>query len=425
MRILVFSQAAWNTANSVGNTVTNWFDGWEDTSFFHFYARDQKPNTDIVEKYYHVSAVEILKKTLIGKQAGRILEPSDIVEKKAAKDTNAEQKQIAKLHKSSSEITYWGMEQVWRSRKWINKTFDEFIEEANPDIIFGFATSPYILEPAIKHIKKKRPSVKIAFWIADDILSGYEKCSWYRRGYLRKGIDYCINSADKLYGASVEMCEKYSKIYKKEVTPLYKGCMFDKPVKVKNNIPLRLVYAGNLLYGRDETLKEIIKALKMINAEGVKAILKVYSNTHLDDEEINKWFDEKNAFYMGVRSYDEIKVIMNEADIVFHVESFREDQKEIVKYSFSTKIIDCLQSGSAVVGIGPANIASIEYLRKVNGAVVIDDPGNIFCTLSSLIGEQNSLTERARSIHNFAVENHEIGKVRKTLRREFESLLSK
>lgn len=33
MRVLVFSQAAWNTANSFGNTVTNWFDGWEDTHF--------------------------------------------------------------------------------------------------------------------------------------------------------------------------------------------------------------------------------------------------------------------------------------------------------------------------------------------------------------------------------------------------------
>jgi hypothetical protein len=115
MNILVFSQAAWNTANSFGNTATNWFEGWQDTHFFHFYARQQKPNTDIAEKYYNVSAVEILKKALKGEQAGRILEPADVVEKEAVTDTNAEQEQIAKLHKSSNEFLYWGMEQVWRS----------------------------------------------------------------------------------------------------------------------------------------------------------------------------------------------------------------------------------------------------------------------------------------------------------------------
>ncbi len=46
---------------------------------------------------------------------------------------------------------------------------------------------------------------------------------------------------------------------------------------------------------------------------------------------------------MGPRSYDEIKHIMHEADVVLHVESFDEKSIETVKYSFSTKIIDCLQ----------------------------------------------------------------------------------
>lgn len=67
---------------------------------------------------------------------------------------------------------------------------------------------------------------------------------------------------------------------------------------------------------------------------------------------------------MGPRSYDEIKHIMHEADVVLHVESFDEKSIETVKYSFSTKIIDCLQSGSQILGVGPSGIASIEYLKK-------------------------------------------------------------
>ena len=423
MRVLVFSQAAWNTANSVGNTLTNWFDGWDDTLFFHFYARQQKPNTDIVEKCYHVSAVEILKKTLKGKQSGRAFDASNVVEKTPNNEPNAEQEQIAKLHKGSNEILYWGMEQVWRSEKWINNAFDAFVEEADPDIIFAFATSPYILEPAIKHIKKKKSSVKVVLWIADDILAGFEQNAWYRRKYLKDGIGYCINAADKLYGASVEMCEKYNRIYGKEVTPLYKGCTFDKPCKEKNNSPLRLVYAGNLLYGRLETLKEIINALRVINENVCKAELEVYSNTPLAEEDKQEWFDGKNAFYMGVRPYEEIKGILNEADIVLHVESFEKEQMEAVKYSFSTKIIDCLQSGSVVLGIGPANIASIEYLRKVDGTLVVDDPNKIYKTLNTVLCQQANLLEKAKSTRKFAIDNHEVCRVRQRLHEDFLKLI--
>lgn len=423
MRILVFSQAAWNTANSFGNTATNWFDGWNDTHFFHCYARQQKPNTNIVEKYYHVSAVEVLKKTLRGKQAGSILEPADVVEKEAAKGSNTEQEQIAKLHKRSNEFLYWGMEKVWRSGRWINKTFEKFVEEADPDIIFAFATSPYILEPAIKHIKAKKPSVKVVLWIADDILAGFEQNAWYRRGYLKKGIDYCFSVADKLYGASVEMCEKYSRIYGKEVIPLYKGCTFDRPIKEKNNAPLRLVYAGNLLYGRLDTLKDIIRALRSINSEQCRSVLEVYSNTPIDEEEKRQWFDNENAFYMGVRPYEEIKRILNEADIVLHVESFEKDQMEAVKYSFSTKIIDCLQSGSVVVGIGPAHIASIEYIRKVSGSVVIDDSREIVKTIDELVIGNENLQDRAISTHEYAIKHHEVGCVRQKLHDELYDLI--
>ena len=97
---------------------------------------------------------------------------------------------------------------------------------------------------------------------------------------------------------------------------------------------------------------------------------------------------------------------MKNADIVLHVESFEEKQKELVKYSFSTKIIDCLQSGNVVLGIGPSNIASIEYLKKIDGAFVIDDMDNIFDSISKILNEKNILNENAKKTRDFAKENN-------------------
>ncbi len=422
MNILVFSQASWNTSNAFGNTVTNWFDGWSDTHFFHFYARQQKPNTDIVEKYYHVSAIEIIKKTIKFQCSGRIIDSSDVVEKGTVKELNTEQEQIAKLHNSSNQIIYWGMEQIWLSKIWINKNFDAFVKEANPDIIFAFATSPFILEPAIKHIKVKKPSVKVVLWIADDILCGYNQSAWYRRGYLKKGINYCFSVADRIYGASVEMCQKYSKMCGKEVIPLYKGCSFERSVKEKKSAPLRLVYAGNLLYGRFETLKKIISVLRIINSDECNAVLEVYSNTPINEKEKQQWFDNINAFNMSVRPYKEIKGILNESDVVLHVESFEKEQIETVKYSFSTKIIDCLESGSCVMAIGPKGLASIDYFNMVDGAIVINEISQIEEVFLKLVYEEDTLS-RARRTRSFALHHHEIGLARKNLRADFERLL--
>ncbi len=425
MRVLVFSQASWNTVNSFGNTLTNWFDGWEEAQFFHFYARQQKPNTKIVDTYYHVSAIEILKGSLLGRQTGTMFNASELIFEDSNEKTEKEQSQIAKLHRNKKEIVYWGMEKVWLSKKWINSSFDRFVGVANPDVIFAFATNSYILEPAIQHIKQSYPDVKVILYIADDPQAEYENHAWYRRGYLKKGIDYCFDVADKLYGASDEMCEKYRSIYGKEVTPLYKGCTFEKPVKKENNDILRLVYAGNLLYGRKETLIEIAKSLAKINELGVKAVLEVYSNTPIDEDEKRQWFDNINAYYMGVRPYDEIKTILNEADIVLHVESFEEDRMKAVKYSFSTKIIDCLQSGSVVVGIGPSGIASIEYIRKVDGAITIDNNSDIYRELSNLIEQKDTFLSRANATREYAIQHHDVNAVRKKLHNDFISVMNK
>ena len=42
MKILVFSQMVWDDTNSLGNTMSNFFDGksWENDSFYHIYMRN-------------------------------------------------------------------------------------------------------------------------------------------------------------------------------------------------------------------------------------------------------------------------------------------------------------------------------------------------------------------------------------------------
>jgi chlorite dismutase len=127
---------------------------------------------------------------------------------------------------------------------------------------------------------------------------------------------------------------------------------------------------------------------------------------------------------MGARPYEEIKVILNEADIVLHVESFEKEQMEAVKYSFSTKIIDCLQSGSVVVGIGPSGIASIEYLRRVPGTIIIDTERTLEERIEEVLNESCNYISNADKTRRFAINNHSIESVRTSLRREFRMIIN-
>lgn len=427
MNILVFSEAAWDDKNSFGNTVSNFLcgDAWRNDHFCNFYARKQMPDNRITASYYNLSAIDIVKGVLKAHIEGCAFKTENIDSEQKTWDSvhEKERKNIDKLHQNKNEFIYYGHEQVWRSRLWLNRYFKNFITENAPDILFAFATSPYILWPMIQYLKK-HTACKVVLLVADDVYGSYDHCAFYRRGYLKRELKKCILAADKLYGISDEMSELYRKRFGKPVTTLYKGCDLSAEPKKHLNQPLRFVYAGNLLWGRDDTLAQVAEALEKINQDGQKAVLEIYTGTTITEQLRQKLEKGSSSRIMGSRPYEEIKRIMHDADVVLHVESFEEKQKDTVRYSFSTKIIDCLQSGSQVLGIGPAGIASIEYLKKVDGAVVIDRQGEVGYAVEELI-QKSKILEKAKQTRRYALQKHELNSVQEKLRDEFEELLLK
>lgn len=427
MNILVFNEAAWDDKNSFGNTVSNFFCGetWRNDKFSNFYARKQMPDNRITASYYNLSAMDILKGILKARIQGRTFKTENIDLEQEILDfaQDKEKKNIDKLHQNKNEFIYYGHEQVWRSRLWLNQHFKDFIAANTPDVLFAFATSPYILWPLIQYLKK-HTTCKVVLLVADDVYGSYDYCAFYRRGYLKRELENCILAADKIYGISDEMSVLYEKRFGKPVTTLYKGCDLSVDPKQYLNQPLRFVYAGNLLWGRDDTLVQVAEALEKLNQDGQKAILEIYTGTTITEQLRQKLEKGSSSRIMGSRPYEEIKRIMHEADVVLHVESFEEKQKDTVRYSFSTKIIDCLQSGAQVLGIGPAGIASIEYLKKVDGAMVIDQQGQVGYAVEELI-QQSKMLENAKQTRQYALQKHELNSVQEKLRDEFEKLLLK
>ena len=420
MNILLFSRAAWDDTNSVGNTFSNFFEGWDQDRFCHFYVRKQLPHNSCVSLYYNISVVDVVKSLFGKKRQSPRFTAEDLLLREATitQAHKKEQASIDRIHKQKNPLIYWATDQIWRSRVWQNEEFQQFVTEVDPDIFFSFATNSFILWPLIQYMKD-HTQAKIVLFIADDIQNSIERQVFYRKGYLRRTYRKCIENADVVYGISPAMCESYSVIFGREIKLLMKGCEFSKDVTTEVNHPLRIVYAGNLLYGREKTLGQIAEILEELNRDRIQAKLEIYTGTTITPELEHLLNREHASRIMGRRSYEEIKDIMNQADLVLHVESFEPEQKEYIRYSLSTKIIDCLQCGSGVLGIGLAGISSIEYLRGVEGVRIVDDLADLKGMLEKLLSEPEQIPSDAAKIRAYALEHHDIHQVKRKLRDDF------
>ena len=127
---------------------------------------------------------------------------------------------------------------------------------------------------------------------------------------------------------------------------------------------------------------------------------------------------------MGSRRFADIQEILKEADIVLHVESFEPQNIKIVRLSYSTKISDCLESGSMMLVVGPSGIASVEEAKCIDGVVVIDKEDLIEKNIRSVIADPNSIVNRAKQTNVVAKALFPIEVIRKKLHNDFVKLIN-
>lgn len=404
MRVLVISRNAWDNTNSIGNTLSNFLQNMTDVQFANIYFRGAKPNNNICKHYYQVTESDVIKKWFHPHKIGKEFFWDEGCPKSDAKFSGKKEKKIIHfIHKHNLKLAYKISDSIWYSKKWLNAKFDNFIESFSPDLVISFAKSAPQYYLTVKHLKEKL-GIPVFSWIADDEYTSLVKNKSRRE---IRNLRYIIKESKILRGCSEEICEYYNSVFGCNASPLYKGCDFSKKTKDFNRDTIQVVYAGNLLYGRLDVICKFAEALEKYNENTRDIKFEIYSST-LMPLEIKTYFDSlKSTKYMGQHDYEVIKQRLFEADIVLHAESFDENEIIKTKYSFSTKIIDCLQSGSVLLAIGPSDIASIKYVKKIPGAFVIDNVDSLEKKIKFLLDECETFSNRASSIRVFAQKHHD------------------
>lgn len=407
MRILVLTRNAWDDTNSIGNTVSNFFRDIPDAEFANLYFRSSMPNNALCTRYYRVTEKNVLRNWFTPSNIGRAFDYHGETSASAADRTRTsrEKKLISLIHKYNLQSVERLSDAVWDSKKWINQNLDDFIEDFAPDLMFSFVKALPQYYQTICYLREKF-GIPLLTWIADDEYTGY-----LRRGRTER-IERLRRELDEsavVKGCSQEICDYYNAVFGCHATPLYKGCDLSTPIKERVNDPVRIVYAGNLLFGRLDVLRAVSDALEHCAAASGKAVcFDIYSSTPLSDPEIETYFGRNPCtVFKGAAPYAEIKTRLSEADIVLLAESFEDEEILKTRYSFSTKIIDYLQSGSVILAVGPECLASIRYLRRIPGTFVIDQMESIQTSLPALLNDADHFSRRAAETRAFAAAHHD------------------
>lgn len=412
MRILVITRNAWDDTNAIGSTLSNFFRGMEDVQLANIYFRAASPCNELCTDYFQITETDVLKNWFTPERIGR---PFCRQGRKKESDRQKNEKRLIRfVRRHGIGAAYRLDDRLWYSEKWLNSRLDSFIRHFQPDVMVTLVKAAPQYYLTVRHLREQY-HIPLLAWIADDEYTALQQQKAKRQ---IENLRYILREAAVVRGCSREVCDYYHGVFGCNAAPLYKGCEPVFPVKTGVNVPIRLVYAGNLLYGRLEVLCSIARVL-----EGMEGVcMEIYSNTPLPPEE-RTFFDALcRTKYMGQQAHLAICARLAEADIALHVESFEEKQLLKTRYSFSAKVMDCLQSGSVVLAVGPSEQASIAFIRAVPGTCVIDRPEQLEKSLKQLLCHSDGFARRAEQTRHHVQTHYSAGVNRAQLLRTLQNM---
>lgn len=411
IKVLLLTEEAWNDSVFGNNNMTNWFDGMDGIELAAMYCSEGQPKNSCCKKYFQVTNSMVLKAVFSEKRAGVILEEKDYSTEPSVSDKiNMDSSLISRItstHKDSFRLI---RDILWIHGRYDKKALKEFVDGFNPDMIFVMWRASVKMCKALS-LLKECTNAPIAVFTGDNELDyGVPVLSPFaitRRLMIRHTFGKMAPTFAKYYTSSEEQSKRYAKDYGIETELIFKCGKADES-RVHNELhnPIRFLYVGRLYCGRWKTLANIGNILKIINKDEVRAMLDIYSMDNLSKKQIKALDDKRNIFLRGPIAPDKIKDEYEKSDIVLHVESFDIKNRAVTRYSYSTKVVDCLGSGCAVMAIGWEKHSACVELKKDESAIVVTDINDLKHIISDILDNPEIILTYAKKAMDSIEKKH-------------------
>lgn len=429
-KVLIVSRGVWDDTKGTSSTLTNLFQNYGSDKLAHIYIETKLPNTKCCKLFFQISEFSLIVKLFKWKtKTGKVLDYNDNKINISINDkiSQQEDKTMNFVRKNRSILFSFVREILWLFNGWKTKELKQFILDFNPDIIWIDGSPLILMNRLSKYVLKvsKKPS---SIFLMDDVYT-YKSCNknlfnLLYKYLLRDQVNKLVEKSNKVFVASPKMKHEYDEIFNINSVFITKGIDYSnryyKDYEINN--PIKLVYLGQILYGRIYTLISIVESLKSINKENIKMQLDIYTNNFISDKIRSKLEVENVTFIKDPIPYNEVKNIINKADVLIFMESFQKKYKNIARLSFSTKITDYLSSGKCILAVGPSDIAPIEYLKINNAAVVVSNCNELTNKLELLLSDKN-INFYSKNAYSLGEKNHNKMEIDKLLFNELLNII--
>jgi hypothetical protein len=426
MRILLITDEVWNDKVHPNNGLTNWFEGFP-AEFAHIYLSSGVPDNKCCSKYYQITDYMMLRSIFTQNKAGRSFEYNKDGKHKEDSFPEQENKAFYSYMKLiATETIRLFRDWIWLSGQYNIDNIDQFISEFNPDIIFTLRFASRKILRLERMISEFTDCPMIAFTGDDEYTLQQLRFSpvfWLRRIWLRQDLRRTIPLYSKYYMLSETQANLYRQKFHIATDVLMKCGDFEEAfIRKEIHSPIRLVYAGKLYCNRWKTLVQIKKALEQINKTEIRMVLQIYTKDRITKRRRRLLSDNRSSFLIMPVDSEKLKKIYKEADIALHVEAFDLKNQWLTKYSFSTKIIDCLSSSCAVAAICPAEHAGYQYLKGREAALCINSYEKLYPRLNKIVLKPQIIQLYQKKAWACGMQYHKRAAVREKLYQDMEEI---
>lgn len=425
LRVLVISRECWRADSNEGSVLTSLFSG-QPFEFANIYCKPGAPDNGVCARYFQLTDRMAADRLLHGKKTpmGRAFTQEPGAPQQAPERENRRFYDF--FRRNNLAVFQTLRELLWKLAGVDEKGVAAFVHAFQPDVIFApLCYSEYVLR--VHRIAAEAARCPVVTYAYDDLYSlrqfRFSPLFWVNRFSLRHAIRKTLPYYAYAYTMSEEQAREYGPLLGLPMRVLQK-CADTVPAAphAPRGGEVRFLYAGGVYYGRDRTLMRIADAVRACRADGLACRMDVYTNSPLAKRALTSLDDGAACRVHAAVPRDALLKAYADSDVALHVESFRLRDRCTTRLSFSSKIVDCLMSGCAVLAVCPGENAGYRYLADAGAAVCVDAPAAVEAAVRRLVGDPAFLRDKAAAALALARRAHDAATVRARLCSELTAL---
>lgn len=408
-KVLIVDVNAWRE-DAASHTLLDIFRCWDSEKLALVYTSSELPYNEHCHKYFQIGESQIIRSVIkpwmkVGREVENTAKSNDAA-------ARAERERSKNVHKRQPKWIRLAREVVWKLGGWKTPALKKFVKDFDPDIVF-VPIFPYAYMGRIQKYVSTMANKPTVCYLADDNYS-YESChniyDYLQRFWTRQYVGPLARKSNQMFVIVDKEKEDTDSRFGTDSVILTKSIDFTgKSYQHREpNKPLKFVYTGSMVIGRDKTLALLADAINAVNEQigEVRAEMYIYSQTE-PKEEVLARINNGAAHFCGRIGREEVLKVQQEADVVVFAESLEGKEANAAKLSFSTKITDYISNGKCVMAIGKDYIAPIDYFQRNDSALIAHSSDEIKARVEAIVDNPMITDVYGEKAFNCAVRNHE------------------